>query len=179
MDNLYFIFIQLIGALAWLSLGVSYYRPNTNKILVFQIVGTLLYCLHYYLLGAYSGLFICLFEVLADYGYYKTNLDNYIYIASIPLRILGGLLSYEVLLDTFPIIASLIDGYSLTKHKKIVVIGAIISYTLWVIYDIGVKSYSGAITDGIIALSNLYIFLFQKEKKHPVKLKKHSNKKIA
>lgn len=170
MNELYFIFIQLIGILAWLLLVVSYYRPNTNKILIFQIIATLLYCLHYYLLGAYSGLFICILEVISDYGYYKTNLDNYIYIASIPLRILGGLLSYEVLIDTFPIIASLIDGYSLTKHKKIVVIGAIISYTLWVIYDIGVKSYSGAITDGIVALSNVYILFFQS--KPPIRLKK-------
>lgn len=171
--DLYFIFIQIIGILAWLSLAVSYYRPNTDKILVFQIAGTLLYCLHYYLLGAYSGLFICIFEVIADYGYYKTNWDNYIYIASIPARIIGGLLSYETLIDTFPIAASLIDGYSLTKQKKLVVIGAIISYTLWVIYDIGVKSYSGVLTDGMVVLSNIYILLFQKENKKVVRLKKH------
>lgn len=177
--DLYFIFIQIIGALAWILLVLSYYRENTNKILALQIIATVLYCIHYYLLGAYSGLFICAFEVLFDYGYYKTNLDNYIYIISIPVRIIGGLISYEILIDLFPIIASLIDGYTLTKKKKIVVIGAIISYTLWVIYDIGVKSYSGAITDGIVALSNIYILLFQKEPKKIVRLKKPlSNKKL-
>jgi carbamoyl-phosphate synthase large subunit len=47
-----------------------------------------------------------------------------------------------------------------TKKKKIVVFGAFISYTLWVIYDICVMSYSGALTDGIIVLSNLSILLF-------------------
>ena len=155
-----FILIQIIGILAWLFLVVSYYRKNTNKILVFQIIGTLLFCLHYFLLGAYSGLFICAFETIFDFGYYKTDKDKYIYIASIPIRIIGGLLTFEIFYDVLPILASLIDGYSLTKRKKLLVFGAVISYTLWVIYDICVMSISGAITDGIIVLSNLSILLF-------------------
>lgn len=158
--DLYFIFIQFIGIVAWLFLVLSYYRKNTNAILVFQIIGTILFCIHYFLLGAYSGLFICAFEVLFDYGYYKTDKDGYIYVASIPVRILGGLLTYRGLIDVLPISASLIDGYTLTKKKKFVVIGAIISYTLWVIYDICVLSISGAITDGIIVLSNISILFF-------------------
>lgn len=158
--NFEFILIQIIGIFAWLMLVLSYYRKDTNKILAFQIIGTFLYCVHYYLLGAYSGLFICFFEVVFDYLYYKTDKDKYIYIASIPIRILGGIFSFKIFMDILPILASLIDGYSLTKRKKLVVIGAIISYTLWVIYDISVLSISGAITDGIVVLSNLSILLF-------------------
>lgn len=158
--DLWFMFIQVIGILAWGMLILSYYRKDTNKILVFQIIGTLLYCLHYGLLGAWSGLFICAFETIFDFGYYKTDKDRYIYMASIPIRILGGLLSFVTFVDILPICASLIDGYSLTKKKKVVVVGAVISYTLWVIYDIFVMSYSGAITDGMIVLSNLSILLF-------------------
>lgn len=159
--TLEFIFIQVIGIVAWLMLVLSYYRKNTNKILAFQIIGTVLYCIHYYLLGAYSGLFICFFEVVFDFLYYKTDKDKYIYIISVPIRIMGGIFSFKVFLDILPILASLIDGYSLTKKKKIVVIGAVISYTLWVIYDIYVMSISGAITDGIVVLSNLSILLFE------------------
>ena len=158
--NLGFILIQAIGILAWLLLILSYYRKDTNKILVFQIIGTVLYCLHYGLLGAWSGLFICACETLFDLGYYKTDKDRYIYMASIPIRIIGGLIGFTSVVDVLPICASLIDGYTLTKKKKIVVIGAVISYTLWVIYDIFVMSYSGAITDGMIVLSNLSILLF-------------------
>lgn len=158
--TLKFILIQLLGIIAWIMLVLSYHRKNTNKILVFQIIGTFLYCVHYFLLGAYSGLFICAFEVIFDFLYYKTDKDKYIYLISIPIRILGGIFSFKIFIDILPIAASLIDGYSLTKKKKIVVIGAIISYTLWVIYDIYVMSISGAITDGIVVLSNLSILLF-------------------
>ena len=48
-------------------------RKDTNRILVFQIIGTILYCIHYGLLGAWSGLFICAVEVICDFLYYKTG----------------------------------------------------------------------------------------------------------
>ena len=38
--NINFILIQLLGFIAWLFLALSYYRKNTNRILVFQIIGT-------------------------------------------------------------------------------------------------------------------------------------------
>ena len=158
--DIWFLCIQGIGIVAWLMLILSYYRKDTNKILVFQIIGTFLYCLHYGLLGAWSGLFICACETLFDIGYYKTDKDKYIYMASIPIRIIGGLIGFSTFVDVLPITASLTDGYTLTKKKKVVVIGAVISYTMWVIYDICVMSYSGAITDGLIVLSNLSILLF-------------------
>ena len=162
----YFIFIQALGIIAWLLIVLSYYRKDTNRILVFQIISTILWCLHYYLLGAYSGLFICIFEVFRDSLYYKTDKDDFIFIASVPVYILYGLLTYSGLVELLPIFSSTIDGYTLTKKKKIVVFGAIVSYTLWVIYDIAVKSYSGALTDGIVVLSNLSILLFNKEILH-------------
>ena len=158
--NLYFIFIQIIGILAWLFLLLSYHRKDTNRILVFQIIGTVLYCIHYGLLGAYSGLFICACETLFDFGYYKTDKDDYIYLVSVPVRVFLGLIGFSRWIDILPVTASLTDGYTLTKNKKVVVIGAILSYTMWVIYDIFVMSYSGAITDGMIVISNLSILIF-------------------
>ena len=81
--DLYFYFIQLIGFVAWILLAISYYRKDTNHILVFQIISTILFCVHYLLLGAYSGLLICIYEVIRDYSYYKTDADNYIFMGSV------------------------------------------------------------------------------------------------
>lgn len=162
MNLLYFIFIQLLGVIAWFLLMLSYYRKNTNKILVFQIIGTLFYVLHYYLLGAYSGVLICTFETIRDFSYYKTEYDDKIFLCSLPIYVGFGYFSYTSFVDILPIISSVIDGYSLTKKKKFVVLGGFIEYFLWVIYDIAVFSISGAITDGLIALSNLSILLFKK-----------------
>ncbi len=160
--NLYFWFIQLIGFIAWVFLLLSYYRKNTNKILVFQIIATILYCVHYYLLGAYSGLYICIFEVARDYLYYKSDIDEKIYFSTIPIYIIFGVISYKGIFDLLPIVSSLIDGYSLTKKRNGVIFFAIISYTSWVIYDLCVMSYSCALTDSIIAISNLSILIREK-----------------
>ena len=160
--NISFIIIQFIGVVAWLLLVYSYYRKDTNEILSIHIIAACLYAIHYYYLGAYSAVVICLFEALRDYGYYKTDIDRYIYIGSLPIYVLIGIFNFKTIVDTLPIISSLIDGYVLTKHKKIVVLGAILSYLLWVIYNINVKSYSGIITDGILVLSNLSILIFNK-----------------
>ena len=155
--------IQLIGIIAWLLIVISYYRNNTNKILIVQIISNVLWCLHYFLLGAYSGLFICIFEMVRDGLYYKTDADDYIFLASVPVYIIYGIVSYTGFVELLPIFSSTIDGYTLTKKKKVVVFGAVISYTIWVIYDLAVMSYSGALTDGIVVLSNLSILLFNKE----------------
>ena len=136
MSNLEFWMVQLIGIIAWLLIVFSYYRKNTDKILYFQIISTILWCIHYFLLGAYSGLFICAFEVIRDSLYYKTDKDDYIFLGSIPIYILYGIISYSGIVELLPIFSSTIDGFTLTKKKKIVVIGAVISYTIWVIYDI-------------------------------------------
>lgn len=162
MNPIYFIFIQIIGIVAWVLLILSYYRKNTNKILVFQIIGTFLYVVHYYLLSAYSGMLICTFETLRDLSYYKTDYDDKIFLCSLPIYAAFGYFSYTSFIDILPIFSSVIDGYSLTKKKRFVVLGGFIEYTLWVIYDIAVLSISGAITDGLIALSNLSILIFKK-----------------
>ena len=163
--DLYFYFIQLIGFVAWVLLALSYYRKDTNHILVFQIISTILFCLHYFLLGAYSGLLICVYEVIRDYAYYRTDADDYIFLGSVVVYGISAYITFTSVLDLFPYIASLIDGFFLTKKRVIVVLGAIVTYTLWLIYDLYAKSYSGAITDGIIIISNLYILIFRKDDK--------------
>lgn len=162
--DLYFLFVQVLGFIAWLLLALSYYRKDTNHILVFQIISTILFCLHYYLLGAYSGLLICIYEVIRDYSYYKTDKDNYIFIGSIAVYAISAYFTFTGWLDLFPYLASGIDGFFLTKKRKTVVWGAIVTYTLWLIYDLYALSYSGAITDAIIIISNLYILIFRKDK---------------
>lgn len=157
--NIYFIFIQLIGVTAWAFLLTSYHRDTPNKILIFHLVSLSLYCLHYYLLGATSGLITCIFEIIINYAYYKTDKDKYIFISSIPIYIIVCIAGVRSLTDFLPIIASLIDSYTLTRNKKIIVIGATIAHILWVIYDIKVMSCSGIITDSLIAISNINILI--------------------
>lgn len=117
-------------------------------------------------------MFICMFEVLRDSLYYKTDADDYIFLGSVPIYIIYGIATFSGIVELLPIFSSTIDGFTLTKHKKVVVVGAIISYTIWVIYDLAVKSYAGALTDGIVCISNISILLFDKDLFHGKRIRK-------
>ena len=159
--NWRFVLIQLLDLLAWGLLVLSYYRKDTNRILVFQVFSTIFYCLHYFFLGAYSGLVICFFEVVRDYLYFRTDKDQYVFWGSVIVFSICTGVTYRSFVDLLPLVASVVDGYSLTKNKKVVVWGATISYTIWVVYCLLIGSYAGALTDGILVISNTTILLFQ------------------
>ncbi|MBO5138134.1 MAG: YgjV family protein [Bacilli bacterium] len=149
------IIIQAIGFIAWILLTISYWQKDTNKILIFHILSGIFYIIHYYMLDATVGLSIIFFEIIRDFAYYKSSLDKLIFRITIPIYILFGILSYNGLPSLMPTLASLIDGYTLTSTKnKIIIVGAIISEILWLIYNIYSKSYIGIITELIMIISN-------------------------
>ena len=75
-----FYLAQLFGILAWLTLLLSYYRKNTDKILFVQIISVIFYLLNYLFLGAWTGLIVVIFELVRDSLYYKTDKDNLLFI---------------------------------------------------------------------------------------------------
>lgn len=154
-----FVLAQVSGFLAWLALLFSYYRKNTNKILVLHILSIVFYLLNYLFLGAWAGIFIIALELIRDFLYYKTDKDDLIFLSTIPIYILLFIIYRNNIIEIIPIAASLFEGFTLTKKKSIVVPGAIIVYFMWVVYDISVGAYTGALTDGLIVFSNICILI--------------------
>ena len=158
--NFGLIFIQILGLAAWLLILLSYHRKDTDMILVFHILAATLFAIHYLFLDAYSGFVICTFEMIRDYLYYKTDKDKYIFLFSTFFYVAVGIFIYGGLLSLFPLFASFLDGFFLTKKKKIAVLGSIIVYILWFVYDIFVKSYAGMFADLVVIISNSLILFF-------------------
>lgn len=159
--------IQLIGFVAWLFLAVSYWRKKVNDVLVLQVVSCILFAIHYYLLGAMSGLYIVLFEMIRDFTYYKSTEDLKLFSFSIPIYILIAVVNFDGIMSVLPSLASLIDGFSLTGKKSLVLLGSLLSYTVWFIYDLFCHSYAGMLTDLILIGSNILVLitLFKDRKK--------------
>lgn len=71
-----FILIQVIGAIAFITLVASYYQKEKKKILFIQIIAYILFAIHYYLLSGVSGT-ICnvlgLLSLLSIYIMEKNN----------------------------------------------------------------------------------------------------------
>ena len=102
-----FVLAQISGFLAWIALLVSYYRKNTDKILVFHILSIVFYLLNYLFLGAWTGLFIVVLELARDFLYYKTDKDNLVFLITLInlylpyLLILKISFSFNVILPSF------------------------------------------------------------------------------
>ena len=159
------IFVQGLGLIAWILLVISYWKEDINKILLFQLFLGLFFAVHYFLLGATEGLLIIVFELMRDFSYYKTNWDKYIFVGSIPIYIIMGIFSFDGLISLFPSFASVIDGFTLVFQKRIAIIGAIISCSLWFVYDFISGSYVGFATEIIMIISNYLAFVFDDKEK--------------
>ena len=159
-----FIFAQIIGLISWWLLVYSYYKKNIDDILLIQVIGGIFEIIHYFLLGAFSGLVVVILELIRDYSYYKTDYDKYIFIISLPVYFFIGYFSYNHLIDLLPVIASTIDGYALTNKKSIAIIGSIINNSLWFIYDVYCMSIVGVIAELLFIISNIYFIFCDKNK---------------
>ena len=167
-----FILAQIIGLISWGLLVYSYYKKSIDDVLLIQVIGGIFEIIHYFLLGAFSGLVVVILELIRDYSYYKTKYDKYIFILTLPVYFFIGYLSYNHLIDLLPALASAIDGYALTNRKKIAIIGSIINNSLWLIYDAYCGSIIGVIAEIIFIISNFYVMWCDNKK---IKVKKIVN----
>lgn len=155
-----YITAQVLGIISWVIFLFSYHCKKVNKVLLMQLISSLLDCICYALLNAWSGLLISVFELLKGFGYYKTDKDRYIFILTIPIYLLIAIVSNDGLLCFIPIFASLIDSYTIIISEKAAVVGGIFSNLLWVIYDLVILDYAGVLSDLTLVISNLSIILY-------------------
>lgn len=155
----FIIIAQITSVISWLLLVYSYYKDDIDQLLFIQIISTIFDCLSYLFLNATSGLIVSVLELFKGFGYYKTDKDTLIFILSLPVYLIMVILTYDTPFSLFPIIASIIDSFSLTKNKKIATIGCIISSLLWGLYDFKVLAYTAVVADVILIFSNISILI--------------------
>lgn len=168
---------QVIGLIAWGLLVFSYYKEDINKVLFIQIISAVFYCISYLLLGAWSGLLVCFFELVKAIGYYKSDKDKLIFFVTLPIYVVIAYFTYDGFVSILPTIASIIIGFSFTYDKRIALIGTIFSSILWIAYDIQIYAFAQALTDGILVVSNLFILIkgstsILKDKDNKIKTRK-------
>lgn len=161
--DLNFYLAQITAILAWIFLIISYWKNKDNKLLVLQVISCIFFILNYILLKAYTGLFVIIFEIIRDSLYIKLEDDKKTFIYSLPIYAMIGLFSYDGFWSLFSIFASLNDGYALIyKGKKVVFLG-IITYVLWLIYDLYYVSYANVLAEAAVIISNITILILGKK----------------
>lgn len=168
---------QITSILAWIFLIISYWKNKDDKILYLQILSCIFFMLNYLFLGAYTGLFVVFFEIVRDYLYIKFDDDKKTFMYTLPIYALIGIFSYDGFWSLFSIFASLNDGYALIfKQKKVVFLG-IVTYVLWLIYDIRYFSLPNVLLESILIISNLIILLRKKDVEYDISVTRKTKRR--
>ena len=161
--DLNFYLAQITSLLAWIFLIISYWKNKDDKLLYLQVISCVFFVLNYIFLGAYTGLFVVFFEIIRDYLYIKFEDDKKTFLYTLPVYALIGIFSYDGFWSLFSIFASLNDGYALIyKGKKVVILG-IVTYVLWLIYDIHYFSLPNVLAEGALIISNIMVLITGKK----------------
>jgi len=164
-------YIQLIGILGFCIVVLSFYKKEAKTILLYQVTSNFIYAVHYFLLGGLSGAFCSIIGMFRNITLIKSDNRKIILPIFIMLYSTVTFIFYEGLYSLLPMMANVtyLIGISY-KDKKILLIGAIVSSSCWILYSIFVNSYVCMVTESILLISNLIqLFKIMKNNKQTIK----------
>ena len=152
------IIVQLIGALGFIFLMWSYYKKKKIQILFMQILSSIIFTIHYYLLSGITGAicsFINIIVMMLIYWFEKIKKRKiFVILILIPFFIAVSLISWENIFSIFPIFATILASISFLYNKETIIrLIGIINCICWIIYGCIYISYSGIIFNSITVVT--------------------------
>ena len=175
-----FIIIQVIGAVAFTLLSISYYKKEKEKILFYQILAYIVFTIHYYMLGGLTGAMCNLLGLISLviiylFDKFKCNKDNkkLLIYSIIPFLIVISLITFENIYSLFPILASVIAIASFVSdnENKIRQMGIIVNFC-WLVYAIVYKSYISIFFEIFTFIATVVAFMRNRGKGETKDMKK-------
>ena len=159
-----FIIAQVCGAIALILTVICVQFKTKEKILIFQIIANIVVALQYFLLNAITGGVVAIINTIRCiiFFYYKKKdkKPSIIFLSIfIAVAIVSGIITWQNNFSIIPIIAAIVFTYGLWQDNvKITKICTAITSGNWIIYNLVVKAYVGAIqsiaecTSAVIAI---------------------------
>ena len=171
-----YIISQICMALGMSMLGATYFIKSNKTILIFSIINAILFCGHYFFLGAYLAVVLNAVGILRGVWYYFANKysrksQTIAMLTIVGINIICGALTANVWVDILALIA--IAHYSFAVWQKNVLyyrITAIIEGVIWIIYNVFYMSILGILSQGILLVVSImsvvtYLYKFKNNKK--------------
>jgi len=161
-----FMLAQIIGLFSFIVSLIAYHKKTKKKILSTMIISNTLNFIHYFLLDALSGGITKIVAVIRDILIINKKNSKSIFYIFVFIYLILGITLYENLLSIIPIIASFITTIAaFFGSPYIIKIVALLTFTLWLIYNIFVLSFAGIISNIIAIISTIIAIKNYKEKK--------------
>lgn len=151
---------QIVGFVA-VALGFVSFQMRTQKqLLVVQFVTTLTFCLHYYLIGATSGLVLNLLGAVRNLAYYYREKPLFsgkkcpIFFAL--LMGVAGVLTWQGAYSLFVVAGLVINTICLSfAQPQKIRASILVTSPLVLVYDVFVSSFGGVIYESVVIVSSI------------------------
>lgn len=149
--------IQLIGFAGMIVIILCFYCRRHRHVLLLKLIADVLWMLHYFLLGAFSGaatnLVCCMRESV--YMLEKNEKRRYVWLVLfILLNWTGAFLTWKGIWNILPATVSTFGAYSFwQKNVKVTRKIGILNGVLMFIYDIFARSYIGMASETLTIIS--------------------------
>lgn len=167
---------QIIGFIGFAFLGISNLSNKRKNIVLFQIVSSIFFSIHYYMINAITASILNVIGIFRGITFYNKDRDiklNNIYLSMyIFIYVVIGLYTYDSVISLLPVIAYILYTISIFNDKEIYIklINILVS-SLWLVYDFIYKSYAGIISDTLMIIT-LIIGIYILNINRKIKIKK-------
>lgn len=172
----YEIITQAIGVCGMIMMFVMFQQNDRKRILVCQTIGNSFFCIHYLLLGTYTGSVLNAISATRAVIYY--NRDKKFFGSPawlwffIGVSAVAGVLTWEGPISILPTLGMIIGSVSVwVKKPRYIRILSFIPSPMWMTYNIINHSIPGIITEAFvmtsIAISIVRYDILKKEEKLP------------
>lgn len=149
------LFAQAVGLIASAFLILSYLVKSDQKLKLLMCISFSIFSLHYFLLHAFVGMFVNIMDVLRISSSMTKKKIIFVMYGFIFSYIAIGAFKYEIFIDIFPVLASVLGTISMYKLSGIRfrLVLFIIS-CLWLTYGIFVLSIGAIVTNIFLLFAN-------------------------
>lgn len=154
-----------IGVIGMILAFLSYQNNNRRKMLAYQIGMSLIWVIHFYLLGAYAASainFVGAIRAVVFYykGQYRWADSMLIPVCFCMVNTITTVLTWVGPLDILALIATMLQTIALyMKEPRHIRALSLPASPMWMIYDICNRSYVGICTEAFVLISLLIAFV--------------------
>ena len=161
---------QILGFVA-IALGILSYQMRTQKnLLLLQLANSAIFCLHYLLIGAISGMALNMVGLTRNAVFFRRNLmgkkDKITPIIFTVITAIVGIISWEAWYSIFVFLGMVIHAFCMAfSNAQNVRKSILITSPLVIIYDVFTLSVGGIIYETVAIISSLIGILRHRQKK--------------
>jgi hypothetical protein len=150
---------QILGLVGAAVLWTSFQCKSTNRLILLQLFASVFFSLHYFLLGAYTGLILNLTSVLRSYllvNHHKKWASHRIAMVAVMLVFaVSGLITWNGWLSLLPTTAMVLGTlFMWSRNGKTLRLALLfIISPCWLIYNFAMGSIAGVLTEAVNVIS--------------------------